>query len=100
MRDRVVLGAAVLSLVVTAALVVRVVAIDKPAVVVILLPALAGGLLAMWRPGRAALGASALLTALTAMVTLIGGEGLLYVPSIVLFIWGAVSSWQRSARVA
>ncbi len=52
------------------------------------------------REGREGLGASALLTALTAMVTLIGGEGLLYVPSIVLFIWGAVSSSQRSARAA
>ncbi len=81
-----------LSLTLTGILIVRIISIDKPGVFVILLPAFAGGLLAIWRPGRAVLIASAFLTSLTAGVSLIGGVGLLYVPSIVLFIWGAVSS--------
>lgn len=62
----------------------------------ILVPAFAGGLLAIWRPGRSALIASALLTAVTAVVSLIGGVGLLYIPSIVLFIRGALSSERRA----
>ncbi len=81
-----------LSLSLTGILIVRVIAIDNAGAIVIVLPAFAGGLLAIWRPGRAVLIASALLTSLTAVVSLIGGVGLLYVPSIVLFIWGAVSS--------
>lgn len=98
MRNRVALVAAVLSLALTGVLVVRIIAIDKPGVFVILFPALTGALLAIWRRGRAVLIASALLTALTAVVSLIGGVGLLYVPSIVMFIWGAVSSERRDAR--
>jgi hypothetical protein len=90
-RNRVLL-AALLSLVLTGILIVRIIAIDKPGVFVILLPAFAGGLLAIWRPGRVVLIVSAFLTALTAAVSLIGGVGLLYIPSIVMFIWGAVSS--------
>lgn len=81
-----------MSLALTGILVVRIIAIDKPGVFVILFPALTGALLAIWKHGRAVLIASALLTSLTAMVSLIGGVGLLYLPSIVLFIWGAVSS--------
>jgi hypothetical protein len=98
MRNRVALVAAMLSLALTGVLVVRIIAIDKPGVFVILFPALTGALLAIWRRGRAVLIASALLTALTAVVSLIGGVGLLYVPSIVMFIWGAVSSERRDAR--
>lgn len=98
LRNRVALVAAVLSLALTGILIVRIIAIDKPGVFVILLPAFAGGLLAIWRPGRAVLIASAFLTALTAAVSLIGGVGLLYIPSIVLFIWGAVSPERQDGR--
>jgi hypothetical protein len=51
MRKRAVVAAVVLSLAVTGGAVVRVIAINKPAVVVILIPALAGALLAIWRRG-------------------------------------------------
>ena len=92
MRNRFARVAAVLSLALTAVLVLRIIAIGKPDVFVILIPALTGALLAVWRNGRAALIASALLTAATASVLLIGGVGLLYIPSIVMFAWGAISS--------
>ncbi len=92
LRDRIPLAGAVLSLTLTGLLVVRIIAIDKPGIFVILVPALAGALLALRATGRAALIMSALLTTLTAAVILIGGVGLLYLPSIVLFGWGAVAS--------
>jgi hypothetical protein len=95
MRNRVALVAAVLSLALTGVLVVRVIAIGKPGVFVILVPALIGALLAIWRSGRVALISAAILTALTAMVSLIGGVGLLYVPSILMFVWGAAVSSER-----
>jgi hypothetical protein len=60
----------------------------------------AGALLALWKSGRAVLIASAMLTALTAVVLLIGGVGLLYLPTIVLFIWGAVVAGRRSESVS
>jgi hypothetical protein len=97
-RNRVALTAVTLSLALTGLLVVRIVAIDKPGVVVILLPALAGALLAVCHGGRVVLIASALLTALTAAFGLIGGWGLLYLPSIVLFVWGALSSKRADER--
>lgn len=92
MPNRMARAAAALSLALTAVLVLRIIAIGKPGVFVILVPALTGALLAIWRHGRAALIASALLTAATASVLLIGGVGLLYAPSIVMFVWGAISS--------
>src|SRR5215204_2037823 len=92
MRNRVARLGAVVSLVLTAVLVLRIIAIGKPGVFVILAPALTGALLAIWRHGRAVLIASVLLTAATASVLLIGGVGLLYAPSIVMFAWGAISS--------
>jgi len=98
MRNRVTRLAAVLSLALSAVLVVRIIAIGKPRVFVILLPALAGALLAIWRRGRAVLIASALLNAATASVLLIGGIGLLYVPSIVMFVWGAILSERPDRR--
>jgi hypothetical protein len=97
LRNRVALVAAVLSLGLTGVLIVRIIAIDKPGVFVILFPALTGALLAIWRRGRTVLIASALLTVLTAVVSLVGGVGLLYVPSIVMFIWGAVSSERQDS---
>lgn len=100
MRNRVAGVAAVLSLALTGVLIVRIIAIDKPGVFVILVPALAGALLALWKSGRAVLIASAMLTSLTAVVSLIGGVGLLYLPTIVMFIWGAVVAGRRSERVS
>ena len=98
MRNRVALVGAALSLALTGVLSVRIIAIDKPGVFAILFPALTGALLAIWRRGRAVLIASAFLTALTAVVSLIGGVGLLYVPSVVMFIWGGVSSRKQDGR--
>lgn len=100
MRNRVAGVAAVLSLALTGVLIVRIIAIDKPGVFVIRVPALAGALLALWKSGRAVLIASAMLTSLTAVVSLIGGVGLLYLPTIVMFIWGAVVAGRRSERVS
>jgi hypothetical protein len=99
-RNRVAGVAAVLSLALTGVLVARIIAIDKPGVFVILVPALAGALLALWKSGRAELLASAMLTSLTAVVSLIGGVGLLYLPTIVMFTWGAVVAGRRSERVS
>lgn len=90
MRNRVVVVAASLSLALTGVLVVRIIAIEKPGVFIVLVPALGGALLPFWRSGRAMLVVSALLTSVTAAVSLIGGVGLLYLPMIVMFSWGAV----------
>lgn len=98
MRNRVAGVGAVLSLALTGVLVIRIVAIGKPGVFVILFPALAGALLALWRKGRAALVVSAVLTALTAVVIVTGGVGLLYLPSIVMFAWGAAVSEGRAVK--
>ena len=96
LRRKTALVAADISVIVSAALVVRVIAIDKPGVVLILAPAIVGSLLALWRPEhRGFLSAAAALIALTAGVSLIGGVGLLYVQSIVLLIWSAIP---KSAR--
>jgi hypothetical protein len=96
LRRKTALVAADISVIVSAALVVRVIAIDKPGVVLILAPAIVGSLLALWRPEhRGFLSVAAALIALTAGVSLIGGVGLLYVPSIVLLIWSAIP---KSAR--
>ena len=100
MRNRLAVVGAGWSLALTVALVVRILAIEKPAVFVILVPALAGGVLALWRRGRAVLLSCAFLTGLTALVSLIGGVGLLYVPSIVMFIWGAAVSENEGAQPA
>lgn len=98
MRDRLARVAAMLSLGLTAVLVVRIIAIGKPGVFIILSPALAGALLALRRTGRATLVVSTVLTALTAVVILIGGVGLLYLPSIVMFAWGAAVSEGRGGK--
>jgi hypothetical protein len=91
LRRKTALVAAGISVTVSAALVVRVIAINKPGVVLILAPAIVGSLLALWHPDhRGFLYVAAALNALTAGVSLIGGVGLLYVPSIVLLIWSAI----------
>jgi hypothetical protein len=85
MRDRLVVVGASLSLVITASLLLRILVIDKPGVIVILLPAAVGAVLALLKPRQpAVIAVACLLTALTAVASLIGGEGPLYVPSIVL----------------
>jgi hypothetical protein len=90
LRNRPLIVAAALSLVVTAALVVRVLVIDKPAVMIILIPPIAGALLVLWKPGRGwAIAIGCILTAVTAVISLVGGVGLLYVPSIALYLWGS-----------
>jgi hypothetical protein len=97
MRDRAVVWAVTLSLVVTAGLAIRVTGIGKPAVLVILVPALLGALLAVRRRGRLDLTLAAVLIAVTAIVSLIGGEGLLYVPSIVLLVRATFIPRERPA---
>jgi hypothetical protein len=90
-KRKTVLIAAGISVVVSGALVVRVIAIEKLAVMVILLPAIVGAILALWRPEDGGILAAAVsLTALTAVVSLIGGVGLLYVPSMILWVWCVV----------
>jgi hypothetical protein len=87
-RNRPVIVAAALSFVVTAALVVRVLVIDNPAVMIILIPPIAGALLVCWKPGRGwAITIGCVLTAFTPVISFFGGVGLLYVPSS-RFIWG------------
>ena len=89
MRGRFVVAGAVLSLVVSAGLVVRILVIDKFGVVVILLPALAGAVLALWRSdSRQLVGLACVLTLATAAVSLIGGAGLLYLPAVALLMAG------------
>lgn len=97
MRNRPAVGAVGLSLLVSAGLTARIVSIDKPAVFVILVPSLVGVALAIRSRGRVALGVAALLTVLTGAPLLIGGEGLLYLPSVVLYVWGAASPERRAA---
>lgn len=90
MRNGLARGAAAASLGLTGVLVVRIIAIGKPGVLVLLVPALLGALLAMRTGGRAALIASALLTAVTASMLLIGGIGYLYLLLVVAFVWAAI----------
>jgi hypothetical protein len=56
---------------------------------VILLPALAGAVLALWRSdSRQLVGLACVLTLATAAVLLIGGAGLLYLPAVALLMAG------------
>jgi hypothetical protein len=82
------IGAGV-SLVVSAALVIRLVAIGNEPVIVILIPAVIAAILALASARAGVQLAAAILTSLTAMVSLFGGVGLLFVPSIVMFVWSA-----------
>jgi hypothetical protein len=91
MRGRFVVVGAVLSLVVSGAVVIRILVIDRPGVAVILVPALAGAVLALRRSeSRQLIGLACVLTLVTAAVLLIGGVGLLYLPTVVLFMAGLV----------
>jgi hypothetical protein len=76
---------------VSVALLVRIIAIGKPGVTLILVPAIAGLGVGLIARRRSALIGALALTSMTAVVSLIGGLGLLYVPSIVLFARAAAS---------
>lgn len=83
--------ASLLALAISAALVIRVIAIDNPEALVILAPAVAGGTLGLARPrSRVALLIAAALVFATAGVSLIGYVGFLYLPSFVLLVWAAL----------
>jgi hypothetical protein len=83
------LGAAC-ALAVSGAAAVRMIAIDNAVALVILIPAVVGGLLGLWRPAaRFALAAAAVLVAATMAVSLIGYWGLLFLPSVVLLLVAA-----------
>jgi hypothetical protein len=91
--DRKAVIGAWLLLLISGGLLVRILMIGKPAVVVILIPAAIGAVLALRSPRQpAVLAVASLLTALTVVLSLIGGAGLLYVPSIALFVWAAISA--------
>jgi len=90
--------AGLLSLALSGALVIRLIAIDNPEALVILAPAVAGGTLALARPrSRVALLIAAVLMFATAVVSLIGYVGFLYVPSIVLLTWAALGRDRQRA---
>jgi hypothetical protein len=86
---RLALVGAGLSLLVSAGLLVRLFAIDNVVAFVILIPAVAGALLASSTTKPSAWLVAAGLTSVTALVSLFGFVGLLYVPSIVMFVWSA-----------
>lgn len=89
-----------LGLALSSALVVRVVAIDNPEALVIVAPALVGSLVAVIWPGvRGALLTAVVLIGVTAVFSLIGWVGLLFIPSLVLLGSAAVGlSRTRSVR--
>jgi hypothetical protein len=95
--DRSALVAVALSGAVSTALVVRVLAIGKPEVMIILVPAVIGLVMALVARGRAMLIGAGAVTSMTALVSLIGGVGLLYVPSIVLFARAAFARTRVAA---
>jgi hypothetical protein len=80
-----------IALVLSVALVVRVVAIDNLEALVIVAPALIGAVMCIaWPLRRFVLGAAVLLIGITAILSLIGGIGFLYIPSIFLILRGVV----------
>jgi hypothetical protein len=88
-----------LALVLSSALVVRVIAIDNPEALVIVAPALVGSLLAVrWPDARGALLTAVVLIGVTAVFSLIGWVGLLFLPSLVLLGWAAAGSL-RAIRI-
>src|SRR5215217_8261602 len=80
-----------IALALTIALVVRVIAIGNPEALVIIAPALLGAVLALaWARMRVALLTAFVLIGITATLSLIGGVGLLFVPSMILIALSAV----------
>jgi hypothetical protein len=75
------------------ALVVRVLLIDNPEAIIVVAPALIGGTAVVrWPHRRWVLVAAVVLVGATATYSLIGGIGLLYLPSLVLIVRGALRS--------
>jgi hypothetical protein len=73
-------------------LVLRLIAIDNLEALFFVLPAIGGGGLALWLAGdRPWLIVATFLIAGTAAISLIGGVGLLFLPSIVLLMAAAIS---------
>jgi hypothetical protein len=66
--------------------------------IVIVVPALVGAIVALTIPNRLTLIAAALLTAGTAVVSIVYGIGLLYLPSVAILAWAAISSAHNAAR--
>jgi hypothetical protein len=80
------------------ALLARVIVIDNPEAILVVAPALIGGLVVVSWPGsRWSLITGAVLIGATAIYSLIGGVGLLYVPSLVLIVRGILRP-QRMVR--
>ena len=98
MRHRHRLIGAVVSLTLTAILTLRLVAIENAGAFVFLAPALVGSLLALVSKNRWLLALASLLTAVTGIVLLIGGIGLLYFPSIALFASASIGDRKIPAR--
>jgi hypothetical protein len=78
-----------LSLTVSVGLLLRLLLIDNALAFVILVPAVAGASLASSTTRPSAWFAAAALTSVTALVSLFGFVGLLYVPSIAMYLWSA-----------
>jgi hypothetical protein len=73
------------------ALVVRVVLINNPEAITVIAPAMIGGIAVVrWPPKRWVLIAALVLIGATATYSLFGGIGLLYIPSFVLIVGGAL----------
>ena len=71
--------------------VVRLAAIHNLGAVVFFVPAAIGGFLALLRPGnRGALCVSAILMFANGFVLMVGGEGILLIPSVVLVLIAAI----------
>jgi hypothetical protein len=92
MRNRLALIGSIVSLSLTTILAVRLIMIGNAPALVILAPALLGAILGLRLTNRLVLVVAAVLTALTAAVILIGGIGLLYIPSIVLLVSAAIAN--------
>lgn len=98
--ERTALAGAGLALMVTVLL--SLLALPNPGTLLLLLPAAAGGILALTRPRSSPLLVLAgVLMAVTASTFLIAGAGLLYLPSIVLVVaaaWLAGRAGHRRVR--
>ena len=81
---------------VSVVLVARVLLIDNPEAIIIVVPALIGGVAVLaWPSKRSALVVALVLIGATAIYSLIGWIGLLYLPSLILILRGVVT-WRVS----
>jgi predicted branched-subunit amino acid permease len=73
------------------ALVARVLLINNPEAIIVVAPAVIGGIAVVsWPRRRWVLIAALVLVGATATYSLVGGIGLLYIPSLVLIVRGAL----------